>query len=122
MKTNLFKTFSTVLAFSSFISLTSLAGVSKFDSSEFNDIISENQKIETKLRGDLQKNVGIDVKSFEKRESMKADLDKLKSKEVEQYTAKSSSALKDRRSQLRGYKKQESNTRVSEEVNESSNY
>lgn len=97
------------------------AGVSKFDSSEFNDIISENQKIESKLRGDLQKNVGIDVKSFEKRESMKADLEKMKPKDVEQITAKSSGVLKDRRSQLRGYKKQDMK-RVSEEVKESSQY
>jgi hypothetical protein len=39
-----------------------LAGVTRFDSTQFNDIIAENQKQEKELRHKLQNEAGIDYK------------------------------------------------------------
>lgn len=50
------------LVASQLISAAAFAGATRFDTSEFNSIIAENQKQEKELRHQLQKEVGVDYK------------------------------------------------------------
>src|SRR6185312_4751582 len=56
------KVLMTVLVISQLITSLAWAGISRFDSSQFNDIINENQKQEKELRHKLQNEAGIDYK------------------------------------------------------------
>lgn len=52
----------TSLIASQMVASLAMAGIARFDSSQFNDIIAENQKQEKELRHKLQNEAGIDYK------------------------------------------------------------
>jgi hypothetical protein len=107
----------TSLILSQLLGSLAMAGLSRFDSSQFNEIIAENQKQEKELRRKLQDEAGVDYKLH--RKPLRIDRKEVVGEEAEQIAVTSSQPeVLDSDSERSSFDDQESMKRLSQELDQ----
>jgi hypothetical protein len=100
---------------SQLISAAAMAGATRFDTSEFNSIIAENQKQEKELRHQLQKEVGVDYKM--KKEPFKIDRSQ-EPQEAQVAVSSKDSILNDKENRVQAPSEKSNMKRLSQEFDQ----